>query len=207
MLARLVCFVVGYTFGCFLTADFVCHRVRHASAFDVGLGNPGMANIASELGVGWGLVVLAGDVLKVVAASLICLAVFPTLGLGTCGLWAGLGATVGHDYPVWHRFSGGKGVTTSCSAIILGRPVTGVASTLVGFVVILATKYLCLGALAIPAAFVALAAILGDTQATLVGLVLLGLALAEHAGAARGIRTGETKQTDLLAKLRELRTK
>ena len=66
---RLICLLTGYVFGCFLTGELVARRRTGAGAGRLGTGNPGMANLAHELGLGWGLLVLLGDVLKTALAS------------------------------------------------------------------------------------------------------------------------------------------
>ena len=61
---RLLCLLVGYVCGGFLTAELVAKHCTGKSAAHLGTGNPGMANLAHELGTGWGAVVLAGDIAK-----------------------------------------------------------------------------------------------------------------------------------------------
>ena len=68
VLARLLCLLVGYVFGSFLTAEVIARAVAGKSARQLGSGNPGMANITAQLGPKAGLVVLAGDLLKTAAA-------------------------------------------------------------------------------------------------------------------------------------------
>ena len=105
MLQRLLCLLVGYLCGCFLTAELVARARTGKSAVALGTGNPGMANLAHELGKGWGAVVLAGDIAKTALAFGLCRALFPALG-GLSGLWAGLGAVLGHNFPFWRGFRG-----------------------------------------------------------------------------------------------------
>lgn len=173
--------LIGYLCGCFLTADVVMRVHTGTSAFAVGSGNPGMANVGAQLGTGWAVVVLAGDILKTIAAVAIAAAVcgavagsaldaaasaaaasflqpvisdpwcwgFPHSGtLST--LLAGLGVVIGHDFPFWHGFRGGKGVTATCSAIILFSPLLGGAACLIGLALVAACRKLDWGALAIP---------------------------------------------------------
>lgn len=147
------CLLIGYICGCFLTADVVCRLRLHKSAFDVGSHNPGMANVGSLLGVGGAAVVLAGDIGKsIIACEVSHFLVAPELGTYAV-LWAGLGLILGHDFPIWHGFRGGKGVTVTCSAVVLAAPIPGMISLVLGFLVVLASRYLCYGALAIPTIF------------------------------------------------------
>ena len=118
---RLWCVLAGYLFGSFLTADLIVF-CRTGARRAEGFGNPGMANVASRLGAGSGLLVLAGDILKTAAACALCrLWLFPGMGRMAV-LYAGLGAVLGHCWPVWNGFRGGKGVAVVGAASILFSP-------------------------------------------------------------------------------------
>lgn len=116
----IVAVVAGYLIG---SVDFgvVVARVRGVDIYGVGSGNPGATNVLRSMGRGTAAVVLAGDVLKGVAAA----------GLGglaggdATGFAAGLAAAVGHCYPIWHRFRGGKGVATTGGVTLWMEPVLG----------------------------------------------------------------------------------
>lgn len=88
---RILCLLVGYLLGSFLTAECIARRLTGRSARDLGSGNPGMANIMATLGKGPGFAVLAGDVAKTVLACGLCwLLAGPVLG-HTALLYAGRG--------------------------------------------------------------------------------------------------------------------
>ena len=102
--ARLACILLGYLFGSFLTAEVVARVVSGKSARQLGTGNPGMANIMAQLGKGAGLLTLAGDTLKTVAAcGAAYYATAPLIGQVSI-LYAGFGAVLGHNYPAWAGF-------------------------------------------------------------------------------------------------------
>lgn len=187
---------IGYACGMFLTADVVCRMVRGKSAFETGVGNPGMANVGHEMGVRWAAVVLAGDVGKTLLAWLACRAFFPG-DVATAGVMAGLGTTLGHDYPAWHRFRGGKGVTTTCSAICLTNPVLGIVSCLAGLVEVLLCGYLCVGAITISAAWLVLSIVFGSTCQSVAAVVLLVLMTLAHGRSVTGIRDGSTDRASI----------
>ena len=69
---RIWCLIVGYILGNVLTAEVVARLVAHKSAFEIGSGNPGTANITKQLGLKYGAIVLAGDIVKTVIACLLC---------------------------------------------------------------------------------------------------------------------------------------
>ena len=206
MVVRVVCLAVGYLFGCFLTADLVARKKLGASAFEVGSGNPGMANIGSLLGVKWAAETLAGDIGKTLLACLICRFILAP-GLGQLAtLWAGLGATIGHDAPFWHRFKGGKGVTTSASTIVLFDPVWGMAALILGLVIVIVSKQLCYGAVAIQAIFLFIVCMrFGLGEAALLCSMLFLFTLMCHGGPCWRALHGKEPQTDFLSKLHSSR--
>lgn len=160
---RIVCLIIGYGFGLVLFADVVSRLRWKKSAREIGSHNPGTANITRQMGVKWGLVVLAGDLLKTGAACWLCAALFPELGR-LVYLWAGLGVTLGHNFPVWARFRGGKGVATTCAFLVLFSPLWCGLCVLLGGAVVLATGYLPVAAVVITGAALAPAWLLGGPE-------------------------------------------
>lgn len=203
MLPRLVCLIIGYACGCLLTADVVSRHVAGKPAFELGVGNPGMANIGHELGTKWAAAVLAGDLGKVIVAAAVSRALFPWLGM-LAAIWSGLGATLGHNYPFWHRFRGGKGVATTCAAIVLTNPLWGLLSCILGFCAVVLSGYLCVGAVAIPAFFLVFSLFLGSWELTGIAAVLLALMILKHGGPILGIHTGTTPRAAIADKARAL---
>lgn len=191
---------VGYVCGSFLTAELVSRHVSGKSAFDVGQGNPGMANIGATFGTRWAAVTLAGDIAKTVLAFAVARVLFPA-DAEVAGTVAVVGATLGHVFPAWHRFRGGKGVATTCAGIILMTPMAGGAAAVVGLLVVLFGGYLCLGALAIPAAWLLMVLALGDKLHAVAGVALVAVAIWCHGGPAAGIRTGKTPRASISEKL------
>ena len=199
----LVCLLVGYACGNLLTAELVARRELGRSAFDVGVGNPGMANIGHELGLRAAALTLAGDLGKVVAAALVCSLAFPDLGSASAA-WAGLGCTLGHNFPAWHHLKGGKGVATTCATIVLASPGWGVLALLVGLAAVVLSGYLCVGAIAIAASYALLMLLAGDLAHVIVALALLALMAMAHGSAVAGIRDGSTPRASLADKVRSL---
>ncbi len=139
---RILCLLVGYLLGSFLTAECIARLLTGRSARDLGSGNPGMANIMATLGKGPGFAVLAGDVAKTVLACGLCwLLAGPVLG-HTALLYAGAGAISGHNCSLWHKGWGGKGVAVTCTWLILYLPVTGALCCLAGGLAVLGLGYL-----------------------------------------------------------------
>ncbi|MEP6915843.1 MAG: glycerol-3-phosphate 1-O-acyltransferase PlsY [Acidobacteriota bacterium] len=110
-----------------------------------GSGNVGAANVLRTTGAWRGLLVMALDVAKGMAAVLI---VQLLSGGSALAALTGAAAIVGHIYPVWLRFHGGKGVAVAAGVFSLLSPVaTGVAATLF-LVTVWITRYVSLGSIA-----------------------------------------------------------
>lgn len=116
--------VLGYGAGTILSADIVARAAgrRGAGAVDLrfaGSGNPGAANAMSQLGKGWGALVLAGDMGKGAVAAQI-----GRVLVGDAGAYAAATAVVaGHCFPPAHGFRGGKGVATSAGTTWIVFPI------------------------------------------------------------------------------------
>lgn len=191
---RLLCLLVGYSCGCLLTGELVARLRTGCSASVLGTGNPGMANLTHELGLRWGLTVLLGDIGKTALAWSLCQLLFCP-GLRTAGLWAGLGAVLGHNFPIWRRFRGGKGVAVTCAALILSAPLWGTLSCLLGLAVTLFTGYLPLGAVVIPTLFLLSVPAWGTVEVFLLALLLSVLMFSRHIrGLQRMIRGEEPRK-------------
>ncbi|MEZ5209472.1 MAG: glycerol-3-phosphate acyltransferase, partial [Acidimicrobiales bacterium] len=110
----------GYLLGTTPVADLVARRLS-GGAVDLrrsGSGNPGTANAAQVLGARAGALVLAGDVAKGAAACAVGAVVAGPVGAHV----AGTASVVGHCYPVWTGFRGGKGVAASVGQCLATFP-------------------------------------------------------------------------------------
>jgi len=111
---------LGYVLGTVPTADVVASAISKrtsAAPTDLraaGSGNPGAANVASLFGVPAGAAVFVGDAGKALAACRIALRFVGPAGANV----AGTAAVVGHCYPVWNGFRGGKGVAASAGQML-----------------------------------------------------------------------------------------
>ena len=111
---------IGYLVGTFPTADLVARRAS-GGQIDLraaGTGNPGGANAIKVLGKRAGAMVIAGDIAKGAASSAIGAAVAGPLGAHV----AGTSSVIGHCYPVWNGFRGGKGVAASVGQCLATFP-------------------------------------------------------------------------------------
>src|SRR6516225_5431808 len=129
-----------------------------------GSGNLGAANVVRASGWVAGLLVAALDVAKG-ALSVMIAARFSDHSSGPA--IAGVAAIVGHIYPVWLRFRGGKGVATACGVFSILTPIA-VAPSLVAFLLtVWGTKYISLGSIVASVALPSIAYAAGASGASL----------------------------------------
>ena len=203
MTARVMCGAIGYLFGNFLTGELVCRVYTGKSAKYLGTsGNPGMANVMAHIGFVPGLMVLAGDLLKCVLACLLARALF-AVRIGRIAVWyTGLGAVLGHNYPVWMKFKGGKGVAATCLMVVIFSPLWGFLCNIAGMLVVFATHYLCLGAVVIPTLFVIPAFALYGAEAGCIALVLAAVMFVRNWKNLRQIPEGTCEKVDVLGAIK-----
>jgi glycerol-3-phosphate acyltransferase PlsY len=115
----LVSILLAYFIGSVPFAFLTARRWGAVDLHDVGSGNIGAANVFRVSGVKAGLLAAALDVGKGAASVFIAQRL---TGPGTAAAFAGLAAIVGHVYPVWLRFRGGKGVATACGVFCVLTP-------------------------------------------------------------------------------------
>lgn len=117
---ELLCLLTGYTFGCFQTSYIV---VKHCAGEDircVGSGNAGTMNTLLSFGRAAGAVVLFGDMLKTIVPAILCILAFPEKEPEALISVCSLGVFLGHCFPFWLGFRGGKGVAVAAAfALIL----------------------------------------------------------------------------------------
>ena len=130
--------LAAYLIGSIASAILVCRAMGLPDPRSEGSGNPGATNVLRMAGKGPAAATLAGDVLKGVVAVLLARSL--SLPPATVALVA-LAAFVGHLYPLYFRFRGGKGMATALGAIAaLAWPVAGVMCAL-WLAVAAATRY------------------------------------------------------------------
>lgn len=198
MLGRILSILIGYCFGCILTAELVARKFAGKSAAELGeTGNPGMANIMASLGFVPGIITLLGDLVKCLIAMTICSLLFRKTGWIVV-LYAGLGCTLGHDFPFWRGFKGGKGVATSSIVFFIYNPLWGLLANIAGMLVAIFTKYLNIAGPVIPLFFMLFMFLKGDVEAGILSIVFSLLAVFCHLPTIVGIFYGTTSKVDIL---------
>ena len=137
-----------------LPTGYLAARARGIDIRTVGSGNIGATNVLRVLGKTAGLSVLAVDGFKGFAAARwmpgLAIHVFPSGGLERehLALAAGVAAILGHNYPCWLNFKGGKGIATSAGVVMAWAPLACVTALATWGIFFVATKYVSVASLA-----------------------------------------------------------
>lgn len=146
---RLICLCIGYCIGCIETA-YVVGMLWRVDLRQHGSGNLGTTNALRVLGKKAGALVFIGDILKSVIAFLICRAIFKDHAT-IAGLFGSVGAVLGHNYPFYLHFKGGKGIAVmigmTAALAFTTNPLLALPNALIGFGMAFATGYVSVGSL------------------------------------------------------------
>lgn len=174
VLAGIIGYLLGSANSSLIVGKFYGFDVRQH-----GSGNAGATNTLRTLGKSAALFTTLGDILKGIIACLIGSMISGDLGLMT----AGIAAIVGHNWPLYFRFKGGKGIFTSL-AVVLMMDWKLALVLLGGFIIIVAlTRYISLGSVIAAAIFPIASAALGkSTEFIICAIILAELAIIRHCG-------------------------
>ena len=143
-----ICLLIGYLFGCIQTG-YIVGRMNHVDIRKFGSGNSGTTNALRTLGWKAGAITFLGDVLKSVAACLLVrFVLYPDMDLTPIlTLYTGLGVVLGHNYPIWLKGKGGKGIAAT-AGVMIAFDLRMVPFALVIFLAaVFWTRYVSLGSL------------------------------------------------------------
>lgn len=141
ILRILACALIGYFIGCINPAVAV-GRLKGYDPNKSGSGNPGASNTVIMAGKGAGLFVALFDILKAAAACKLAAWLFPELRIAMHV--AGVSCILGHIYPVFMRFRGGKGLACLGGVILAYNPRTLLLMLSIAIVIGLAFRYVCI---------------------------------------------------------------
>jgi glycerol-3-phosphate acyltransferase PlsY len=158
-----VAVVIGsYLIGS-IPSGLIIGKLRRVDIREYGSGNIGTTNVLRTLGARYGALVLIADVFKGVIAVLLARYI---IGSPMSEMAAGFAAVAGHDWSVFLKFKGGRGVATSLGGILpmaMWAPLAAVAGVVIFIALIALTRY------------VSLASIMGSLSAVVAMAVFLGL--------------------------------
>jgi len=132
--------LIGYAVGSLPIGYLVAQRAGGVDLRRVGSGNVGAANVYRTAGLSKAIAVMIADVAKGAAAVLIA-------GGGSNAVAAGVAAVVGHIYPVWLQFRGGKGVATAGGVFAVLTPIPTIAAAAAFALVVARTRFVSLGSI------------------------------------------------------------
>jgi glycerol-3-phosphate acyltransferase PlsY len=186
-------FVIAYLIG---SVPFGLILTRLAGAGDVrriGSGNIGATNVLRTGRKGLALATLALDLLK---GALPAWLASRYLGPDMAAV-AGLGAVLGHCFPVWLKFRGGKGVATAAGVVVALTPIVAAIAIGAFLLVVFATRYVSLASMVGAVAAAPGAYLLGYIQEAELYLLLALVIVLKHAGNVRRLARGTESRLEL----------
>jgi glycerol-3-phosphate acyltransferase PlsY len=157
LLASLLIGSAAYLLGSIPTGFLLVRLFRHQDIRSVGSGNIGATNVLRSGGKGLGAATFFLDMLKGCAAvylgALLGALLMPAAPVRTAQAIAALFAVLGHMFPVWLRFRGGKGVATGFGVFLVAAPTAALAAISVFFLVLLLSRYVSLASILGAASF------------------------------------------------------
>ncbi len=135
--------VFAYLIGSFSSAYVIGRVFKKIDIRKLGSGNPGTTNAMRVMGRKFGLLTFALDFLKGIVAALVGIYLYGYYG----GLLASLFVVIGHNWPVFFRFKGGKGIATTIASLAVLQFQLTLIGVLIGVSVAAISRYVSLGSL------------------------------------------------------------
>lgn len=149
--------VIGYICG-LLQSGYLVGKISGLDIRDYGSGNAGTTNVLRVLGKTKALTTFLGDALKgfipVLIVKYLIAPSIPGMNVEFAALFIGLAAVMGHDYPFYLKFKGGKGIATTGAVMMAFDWRMGVCSLAIFVIVVALTRYVSLGSCLLSAALV-----------------------------------------------------
>ena len=141
--------VIAYLLGSISFGLIVAKLKGGPNLREVGSKNTGATNVLRVMGVKTGLIVFVLDILKALIACII-----GRVWMGLNGaMIAGLAVVIGHNWPCFFQFKGGKGVASTLAVMLMTFPVPAIICYIVAIVLIATTRYVSLGSITLAALF------------------------------------------------------
>lgn len=215
-MVRIYCLLIGYVFGLFQTA-YIYGRANGIDIRQHGSGNAGTTNALRVLGRKAGLIVFAGDTIKCILAIVITGLIFgkshPDM-IYLLKIYAAAGAILGHNFPFYLNFRGGKGIAATAGMVLAFHWYLIPAEAVLFFSVFFITHYVSLGSLLVYVGFMAQLIIFGQlgvfemsqaflTEMYIVGAFLTIMAFVKHRANIMRLIHGNENKTYLSKKNRK----
>ena len=153
-----LCLLIGYFFGCFQTG-YIYGRCHGIDIRNYGSGNAGTTNTLRVLGKKAGYITYLGDALKAIFAILLVKYVIfghiltPNMDFNLLLAYTGLGVALGHNYPFYLKFKGGKGIATTSGVMLALDLRIGLLGIIGFFLIFFTPRYVSVGSLYMSLAF------------------------------------------------------
>ncbi len=200
-MTEIVFILLAYLIGSIPTAVWVSKSIFGIDIRDYGSGNAGATNTFRILGSKWGSLVMLVDVTKgIIATSLyIFIPFYLTHELARTNFMIALGmvAVLGHVFPVWANFRGGKGVATLLGMTLAIQPIVALICLVVFLISLLSTRFVSLSSILAAVAFMILILFIFNEKETLYRIFALIVAMmvviTHHKNISRMYKGTETK--------------
>ncbi|MBP3489628.1 MAG: glycerol-3-phosphate 1-O-acyltransferase PlsY [Roseburia sp.] len=162
--ARLIALGIGYVFGLFQTGYFY-GKSKGIDIRNEGSGNAGTTNSLRVLGVKAGLITFLGDLFKAIFAVLLVMVLFRGKypdAVRILELYAGFGAVLGHNFPFYLKFKGGKGIACTSGMILAVCPLAAPICLVLFIGAIAITRYVSLGSILVVISYLVQVIIFGQ---------------------------------------------
>ena len=165
MLNYIIIIIIAYLLGNISTSYIVAKQLSGVDIRTQGSGNAGSTNVLRTLGKKAGALTFIGDVLKGLIAVLIAkmIAHFVNLDETTCAYLAVVAVVLGHNYPVFLGFKGGRGVATGLGVLIALSPIVAVICFAIWGIIVYFTKLVSLGSIVAAALVPVLMYVMGES--------------------------------------------
>jgi len=147
---NIITFVICYLVAAISPSIILCKRIKNVDIRTVGSGNAGTTNSIRAMGKGWGAVVFVLDLLKVVISYVmiaLIAAIFKLDFNATTKSIYMLASVIGHSYPIYYGFKGGKGVAVFLMSAIMVDYKAALVCLTVGVITILISRMVSLGSM------------------------------------------------------------
>ena len=186
--------LVGYLLGSINFAIIICRRMAGIDIRDKGSKNAGTTNVLRTVGKKAAAMTLICDVLKGVVAVLLAMladTIWDGVDVEALKYLAALMAIIGHTFPIYYGFRGGKGVATSLGAILVVNPQIGLICLVFALIIIIATRWVSLGSILAATLFPILTIFLVESSgAKVISVIMALLVIFNHRANLKRIREG-----------------
>jgi len=174
--------IIGYLLGS-INTSIIFSKFKKTDIREHGSGNAGLTNTLRTFGKGAAVVVLLGDVLKgviaILLARLVC-NIFTIDLANEASQIAGIAAILGHNFPIYYGFKGGKGVLTSVTVLMMIDYKLALCCLLIFIVIVAVTRYVSLGSMLSAASFVVMVVALKRYDLLAFGIIVASMLIYRH---------------------------